>query len=56
MPSSIYNIGDHVHRIEDREVTGAIILVIIEGQYDNMIEIQYDEGGRGWWPESSLRL
>jgi hypothetical protein len=63
MPSSIYNIGDHVHRIEDREITGAIILTIIERDDDNLIEIQYDEGvsrdgqgGTGWWPESSLRL
>jgi len=56
MPSSIYNIGDAVHRIEDREITGAIILTIIERDDDNIIEIQYDEGGTGWWPESFLRL
>lgn len=55
MPTSSYNIGDAVDRIEDRAVTGATILSIVEKEVDNMIELQYDEGGTGWWPESTIR-
>jgi hypothetical protein len=55
MPST-FNIGDRVDRIEDRAVTGATILSIIERENEtNIIEIQYDEGGSGWWPETSIR-
>lgn len=55
MPASIYNVGDRVDRIEDRAVTGATIISIIERDDGNVIEIQYDEGGSGFWPEESLR-
>lgn len=50
-----YQIGDRVDRIEDRAVTGATVITVIERDDDDMIEIQYDEGGSGWWPASSLR-
>ena len=55
MPTSAFNVGDHVDRIEDRAVTGATILQIVEGLEDNLIELQYDEGGTGWWPEKCVR-
>jgi hypothetical protein len=60
MPPSIFNVGDRVERIEDREIVGATVLTIViaseYGNQENSIEIEYDEGGTGWWPESSLRL
>lgn len=56
MPSTQkYQIGDRVDRIEDRAVTGATVISVIERDDDDMIEIQYDEGGTGWWPASALR-
>ena len=55
MPHS-FVVGQHVHRIEDREVTGAVILSI-QGTDDEdvVVELQYDEGGNGWWPVTSIR-
>lgn len=56
MPASIFKINDRVDRIEDREVTAATVIQIIERDDGNMIEIRYDESGlTGWWPESALR-
>lgn len=59
MLPSVYNIGDRVHRIENREVTGAIIgaiiLDIVREDGENFILLLYDEGGTGWWPESAIR-
>lgn len=50
----LFNVGDRVDRIEDREVTGATVLNIhISGDLVSY-EIQYDEGGSGWWPENCL--
>jgi hypothetical protein len=47
-------IGQRVDRIEDREVTGATV-ISIQGEGDAVIvEIEYDEGGTGWWPASTL--
>jgi len=55
MPSA-FVVGQHVHRIEDREVTGAVILSIQgTGDEDVVVELQYDEGGSGWWPVTSIR-
>lgn len=45
-----FSIGDRVNRIEDREVTGATV-ISIDGE---SIEIEYDEGGSGWWPAETL--
>ena len=50
-----YNVGDRVNRIEDREVTGATITAVQEHGEQTSYEIQYDEGGSGWWPESCLQ-
>lgn len=47
---SSLNVGDRVDRIEDRDVTGATIISIQgEGEYAS-VELEYDEGGYGWWP------
>lgn len=50
-----YNVGDRVDRIEDREVTGATIISIQQVNNDIIVELQYDEGGSGWWPASSIK-
>lgn len=51
---SAFYVGQRVDRIEDREITGAIILTIVEGD-EGLIELQYDEGGTGWWPSSAIK-
>ena len=45
-------VGDKVDRIENAEITGATVL---ETDGENVL-IEYDEGGQGWWPETSLTL
>jgi hypothetical protein len=49
-----FQVGDRVNRIEDREVTGAVVITVVIRPDGNVYEIQYDEGGSGWWPESAL--
>lgn len=51
----VFTVGQHVHRIEDREITGAIILSITGTGKDASVELQYDEGGTGWWPITCIR-
>lgn len=46
----MFTIGQKVNRIENREVTGATVIAV-DGEY---FEIDYDEGGSGWWPADSL--
>lgn len=46
----MFNIGERVHRIEVREVVGAVVIAVDGDNY----ELQYDEGGTGWWPMSAL--
>ena len=50
-----YNVGDRVDRIEDHEVTGATIISIQELNDMTIVEIQYDEGGSGWWPVGCIK-
>jgi hypothetical protein len=51
-----YQVGDRVDRIEDREVTGATIISIQNLDENNIsVELQYDEGGSGWWPVSAIK-
>jgi hypothetical protein len=50
-----YKIGDRVDRIEDRETTGATIISIQNLTDDIVVELQYDEGGTGWWPVSAIK-
>lgn len=54
MPTT-YKVGDRVDRIEDREQTGATIISIVESGDMTSIELQYDEGGTGWWPENCIK-
>lgn len=50
-----FNVGDRVDRIEDREETGATIISIQgEGRYISA-ELEYDEGGSGWWPLDCIK-
>ena len=53
-PSS-FQIGDRVQRIEDRDVTAATVIKIESVGDDTILELQYDEGGTGWWPATSVR-
>lgn len=51
-----YQVGDRVDRIEDREITGATIISLQESPNGEVIvELQYDEGGSGWWPSSAIK-
>lgn len=50
-----YKVGDRVDRIEDREITGATIISIQESPNGDIVELQYDEGGSGWWPVSAIK-
>ena len=43
-------VGTRVNRLETREVTGATVL---QTDGENVL-IAYDEGGKGWWPLSSI--
>lgn len=47
---SMFKINDRVRRLEDRQVTGATVADIRGG----LLLLAYDEGGEGWWPESSV--
>jgi hypothetical protein len=56
-----FEVGERVKRIENREITGAIVLEITELESDEPIYyIKYDEGpgighdGTGWWSENNL--
>jgi len=59
MSSHSFTVGQHVHRIEDRDITGATILSFVESPTSDLnnvtVELEYDEGGIGWWPISSIR-
>jgi hypothetical protein len=54
----LFAVGDLVDRIENREVTKAIIITVQEHtNHDDDVcyELQYEEGGTGWWPEQCLK-
>jgi hypothetical protein len=51
-----YQIGDRVERIENRDVTGATVVDISREGKETTLLLQYDEGGMGYWPASSVRL
>lgn len=50
-----YSIGQRVERIEDREVTAATVISIQTLGDETVLELQYDEGGSGWWPATCVR-
>lgn len=55
-PTPSYKIGDRVQRIEQRDVTAATVITVqTVGDDDIILELQYDEGGTGWWPATSVR-
>jgi hypothetical protein len=49
-----FTIGQRVHRLENREIVGAIVVSMQSTGETTVVEIEYDEGGSGWWPETSL--
>jgi hypothetical protein len=49
-----YTKGDRVDRIEDRTITGAVVLAVVDGMDEQVLELSYDEGGTGWWPSSAV--
>lgn len=51
-----FKVGDRVERIEDCEIVGATILSIQQiNETETVVELQYDEGGSGWWPVDCIR-
>jgi hypothetical protein len=52
----LFELGDTVYRIENRDVTKASIIDIqnTNGSFEIFYELQYEEGGTGWWPEHCL--
>lgn len=50
-----FAVGDRVDRIEDRPMTGAVVLAVEDGDEEPVLELSYDEGGTGWWPTSAVR-
>lgn len=53
---ALYKIGERVNRIEDREITGATIIAIYESNiFVTQYQLEYDEGGSGWWPETAIK-
>ena len=51
----LFNISDRVDRIEERATTGAAITAIQENGQETTYELEYDEGGKGWWPETAIK-
>jgi hypothetical protein len=51
----IYKIGDQVQRIENRSETIATVLSVAEGMDGQILELQYIEGGTGFWPADSVK-
>lgn len=51
-----FSIGQQVRRIEEVSANGiAVVLAIDTSQIEDiMYQLQYAEGGTGWWPESTI--
>lgn len=50
-----FKIGDRVRRLEERDVVTATVIAAEDGMI-RVYELQYDEGGTGWWPENTIEL
>jgi hypothetical protein len=50
----IYKIGDQVQRIEIRTSINATVLSVADGMDGQILELQYIEGGTGFWPADSV--
>lgn len=46
--------GDRVDRVENRSVTGAVVIAVQDTESGTFVELGYDEGGSGWWPASCV--
>ena len=44
----MFQVGDRVRRIENREMTEATVITVDTSA--ECVELEYDEGGSGWWP------
>lgn len=51
----MFNIGDEVERIEQRETVKAVVINVDTSGEETNYELEYEEGGTGWWPESSIK-
>ena len=51
-----YTIGQLVNRIGEGPDATATILTIENGQYGQILELAYTEGGSGWWPVSCVEV
>jgi hypothetical protein len=56
----MFAVGDRVDRIEQREVTGATVIGVSssgnEHTNEQILELEYDEGGTGFWPSTAVVL
>jgi hypothetical protein len=41
--------GQLVNRIENREHVAAVVLTVVDDAYGQILELEYTEGGTGWW-------
>ena len=51
-----YTPGQLVNRIEDREHVAAVVLTVEDGPFGQILELEYTEGGSGWWPANCVEL
>jgi hypothetical protein len=49
-----YTKGDRIDRIEDRTITGAVVLAVVDSTNGKVLELSYDEGDTGWWPSFAV--
>ncbi len=50
-----YKTGDQVQRIENRSETTATVLSVADGMDGQILELEYIEGGTGFWPADSVQ-
>ena len=50
-----YKTGDQVQRIENRSETNATVISVAEGMDGQTLELEYIEGGTGFWPADSVQ-
>ena len=51
-----YTVGQIVDRKEDREHISAVILTVQNDLFGQILELDYIEGGSGWWPAHCVEL
>lgn len=50
-----YKTGDQVQRIENRSQTTATVISVAEGMDCQILDLQYIEGGTGFWPADCVQ-